>query len=168
LVATAQINQFVDLEKLIGVEGFHYDPAVYRCAYLKDGNTRGKISVFSSGKMICVGAKSLEDAERNLEYASRRLAELGLVGRTKIVVRLQNIVAIGEIGRPIDIERLAGLPNVLYEPEQFPGAICHPEELEGASILVFASGKVVFTGLKSHQLLDSARHVLEKLSKDGY
>jgi TATA-box binding protein (TBP) (component of TFIID and TFIIIB) len=66
-------------------------------------------------------------------------------------------VATGDIGKSIDIEKLnTKLSSVLYEPEQFPGAIYYAEELEGASVLVFASGKVVFAGLKSHELLEDA------------
>ena len=82
---------------------------------------------------------------------------------------VRNIVAIGELGKRIEIEKLASrLSNVLYEPEQFPGAMYYPEELEGASVLVFASGKVIFAGLKNPQLLKVARGVLGKLGKLGF
>src|SRR5437870_5822271 len=151
IVATAQLNQFVNLERLVHEAGFSYDPKVYRCAYLKDGKTRSKVIIFSSGRMISVGSKSLEHARLDLRYAARRLAELGLINRSKMTVKLRNIVATGGIGKHLDIEKLSTkLPNVIYEPEQFPGAIYYAEELEGASVLVFASGKVVFAGLKTH------------------
>jgi len=165
LVATADLNQLVNLQMLVGIEGFRYDPTVYRCAYLKDSEMKGKVSIFSTGRMICVGAKGLEDARLDLEYAARKVAKLRLIKPTKLVVKLRNIVATGGLGKPIDIERLATRPNVLYEPEQFSGAIYYAEELEGASVLVFASGKVVFAGLKSLRLLESARHILRKLDE---
>jgi len=157
----------VNLEKLVGLEGFRYDPAAYRCAYLKDSGTKGKVSIFATGRMICVGSKSLDDAKLDLQYAANKLTDLGLITRPKTIVpKLRNIVATGELGRAIDIERLASkLPNVLYEPEQFSGAIYHAEELEGGSVLIFASGKVVFAGLKSLELLQVARHTLEKLAQ---
>jgi transcription initiation factor TFIID TATA-box-binding protein len=66
----------------------------------------------------------------------------------------------------VDIERLAiKLPDIIYEPEQFPGAIYHARELEGASILIFASGKAVFAGLKSLESLKTARQVLTRLGQ---
>ena len=164
LIATAELKQPVDLEKLVYVEGFLYDTAIYRCAYLKDKNTKSKVSIFSTGKMISVGSKSIQTAKHDLHYASRRLAELGLITPTRITVKLQNIVATGELDHPMDVENLATrLPNVIYEPEQFPGAIYYATELEGASVLIFANGKLVFSGLKREELLKAAEKVAADL-----
>jgi transcription initiation factor TFIID TATA-box-binding protein len=116
--------------------------------------------------MICVGAKSFEDAKHDLEYAAKRLAELGLISRTRVKAKLQNIVATGDIGQTIDIERLsAKLPSIIYEPEQFPGAIHYAKELQGASTLIFGSGKLVFAGLKRQELLEVGRQVLTKIAE---
>jgi len=166
LVATAELRQFVDLERLVEVHGFLYDTAIYRCAYLKDDKTKAKISIFSTGKMISFGTKSYEDAKHDLNYAAKRVADLGLVTRVRINAKLQNIVATGDVGHTLDLERLAlMLPNVTYEPEQFPGVIYHAKELEGASILIFASGKVVLAGLKRHGLMDVGKRVLTDLTQ---
>lgn len=166
VVATAELSQFVNLERLVYVPGFLYDTAIYRCAYLKENKTRAKVSIFSTGKMISVGTKSYENARRDLNYAVKRLAGLGLISKVRINVKLQNIVATADIGHTIDIERLAtNVPNVIYEPEQFPGAIYYAKELEGASILIFASGKVVFAGLKRQELLEVGKRVLTDLAR---
>ena len=166
VVATAELKQFVNLEKLVHVSGFLYDTAIYQCAYLKDRNTRAKVSIFATGKMISVGAKSFEAAKHDLNYAMKRLAKLGLISRTRIKVKLQNVVATGELGHGVDIENFASkLPSVIYEPEQFPGAIYYAKELEGASILIFANGKVVFAGLKSLEMLEVGKHVLLDLAQ---
>jgi len=116
--------------------------------------------------MISVGSKSFDDARHDLNYATKRLVRLGLISPTKINVKLQNIVATGDIGEGIDIEKLsAKLPHIIYEPEQFSGAICYAQELEGASILIFASGKMVIAGLKNEHLLEVARRVLAGLNE---
>jgi len=116
--------------------------------------------------MISIGTKSFKAAKHDLNYAARRLAELGLISSTKIKVRLQNIVATGDLGHSVDIESLAlRLPNVIYEPEQFPGAIYYAKELEGASILIFANGKVVFAGLRRQELVETAKKVLVELAR---
>ena len=166
VVATAESKQVVDLAKTFHVSGFRYDPEIYQCAYLKDRNTKGKVSIFSTGKMISIGTKSYKDSKHDLNYAAKRLSELGLVTGARINAKLQNIVAIGDTGHALDIERLSyKLPNIIYEPEQFPGAIYHAKELEGASILMFASGKVVFTGLKSPELLEMGEKLLTDLAR---
>ncbi len=119
------------------------------------------ISIFSTGKMISVGSKNVQTAKHDLHYASRRLVELGLITPTRITVKLQNIVATSSLGRSINLETLpTQLPQTIYEPEQFPGAIHYAKELEGASILIFANGKVVFAGLRRLDLLDTAKQVL--------
>jgi len=116
--------------------------------------------------MISVGTKSYEDAKHDLNYAAKRVADLGLVTKVRINVKLQNIVATGDIGHTLDIERLTmKLPNIIYEPEQFPGAIYYAKELEGASILIFASDKVVFAGLKRQELLETGKRVLTDLAR---
>jgi transcription initiation factor TFIID TATA-box-binding protein len=166
VVATAEASQFINLEELVYVSGFLYDTAIYRCAYLKDKKTKAKVSIFSTGKMIALGSKSYDDAKHDLNYAAKRLVKLGLISPARINVRLQNIVATGDIGHSVDIEKLsAKLPNVIYEPEQFPGAIYYARELEGASILIFASGKVAIAGLRDEHLLEVARGVLAKLGE---
>jgi transcription initiation factor TFIID TATA-box-binding protein len=115
--------------------------------------------------MISVGTKSFEDAKHDLNYAVKRVADLGLVTRVRINVKLQNIVATGDIGHTLDLEKLTmKLPNIIYEPEQFPGAIYYAKDLEGASILIFASGKVVLAGLKRQELLEISKRVLTDLA----
>jgi transcription initiation factor TFIID TATA-box-binding protein len=121
VVATAELGQFVNLERLVHVRGFLYDTAIYRCAYLKGNKMNAKVSIFSTGKMISIGTKSYEDAKHDLDYASKRLAELRLVRKTTVKIKIQNIVATGDLGHTLDIERLGTeLPNIIYEPEQFP------------------------------------------------
>jgi transcription initiation factor TFIID TATA-box-binding protein len=116
--------------------------------------------------MISVGSKRFEDAKRDLKHAVKKLEELELIKPVKITVKLQNIVATGELCQSVDIETLVRrLPNTIYEPEQFPGAIYYAGELEGASVLIFASGKVVFAGLRSIEMLKRAEQVLEELAR---
>jgi len=47
------------------------------------------------------------------------------------------------------MERILETTKAIYEPEQFPGAILRLKEPFKTSMLIFASGKVVITGLKS-------------------
>jgi len=165
LVATAELGQSMDLERLVDIPGFLYDHAIYHCAYLKDSRTKGKVSVFSSGKMISIGTKSFRDARQDLKYAAQRLVDLRLIESVRVKVRLQNIVAVSDTGIPFDLESLSQIfHNLIYEPEQFPGAIYWAPELEGAAMLLFPSGKIVVTGLKRQELLPAVRKLLEGLT----
>jgi TATA-box binding protein (TBP) (component of TFIID and TFIIIB) len=60
VVATADLNQEVDLFELANLKEIVYDSEIYggRVAYFKLSDMEGKVSIFSSGKMISVGTKS--------------------------------------------------------------------------------------------------------------
>lgn len=164
VVATAELDQPVDLVKLTGLEGFLYDQAIYHCTYVKDRTTKAKVSIFATGKMISVGTKSLADSKHDLKYAAGILVKHNVIKRTRIEVKLRNIVATTQLGMKLDLERLTRtLPSVIYEPEQFPAAIYHAKDLETASVLVFSNGKIVFAGLGTTQQLKMARKVAASL-----
>ena len=57
----------------------------------------------------------------------------------------------------LDIPRIAAnLRGVIYEPEQFPGAVLRPKNLKGVTALLFASGKAAIAGLRAPHASDSA------------
>jgi TATA-box binding protein (TBP) (component of TFIID and TFIIIB) len=163
VVATAELKQPVSLVLLRAVASFYYDPSGHHCAYFKDVKSRGKVSIFGTGKMISVATRTIEDAKLDLEHAKNVLIELGLITDVKLRVQLRNTVITADLGHAFDLAGFAVRPNVIYEPEQFPAVIYHPEELDGACVLVFASGKVVFSGIKTADFVDVCEEVLRKL-----
>jgi len=165
VIVTADLHQPIRLERLVYAKGFLYDTAIYQCAYLKDENTHGKVSVFASGRTISVGAKSYRSAREDLAYCLKRLVCLGLIHRTRLETKIRNIVATADLRRPVKLETIAfKIGHVMYEPEQFPSAVYYDPELEGASILIFASGKLVLAGLRNTSALRTARSVVARLS----
>ncbi len=107
--------------------------------------------VFGSGKMVCTGAKSEKQARSAVMKVVRELKTNGIIilGKPKIVI--QNMVASANLYGKIDLETMADvLDNVMYEPEQFPGAIYRMTEPK-VVLLVFASGKLVITGAKREE-----------------
>ncbi|MFC6907109.1 hypothetical protein [Halalkalicoccus tibetensis] len=59
---------------------------------------------------------------------------------------------------------VAGLEQAEYEPEQFPGLIYRGNESESV-FLVFASGKVVITGVTTNEAVyQSFQNFTEKLA----
>ncbi len=151
VVATAAFNQKIDLVELRQFREIFYDSDVYggRVAYFKSSTMKGKVSIFSSGKIISVGTKTEEDAFRELEDARKFLAEKGFVKPTLLRPKIQNMVITVDFGKRVNLEELSTRDKLIYEPEQFPGAILRIAEPYKATALIFASGKVVITGLKS-------------------
>ena len=74
------------------------------------------------------------------------------------------MVFMTEFETPINLEALTvklGLEDVEYEPEQFPGLIYRIEQPQGV-VLIFSSGKVLFTGFENKKEAE----VVEKQLQD--
>jgi transcription initiation factor TFIID TATA-box-binding protein len=167
LVMTANVEQQIDLVALSKQPNIAHDPKVYHCAYVKDQNMKGKVSIFASGKMISMGTRKKADAVHDLRYVVRRLKKVNAIKQTSIKIKIQNMVAMINLNRPINLTKFANdTPRVVFEPEQFPGAICSLDNSSGATALVFGSGKVILLGMKSSRSMNEfAKHVVKQIRK---
>lgn len=162
VVSTATLARPMNIESLPQLfpnEAVH-DVEVYggRVAYFKSEVMQGKVAIFPSGKMISVGTRSIKEAIRELNLVAKALK----AGMTEPKIR--NIVATADLGYGVDLERISliGEMMTVYEPEQFPGAIIKISlgEDKIATILLFASGKLVCLGLKK---LEAIKKAIEQL-----
>ena len=163
VVATASLDRPINLELLHKrfPRSVRYSQNLYggRVAYLKVESMEGKVSIFRSGKLISIGTKSIEKAIEEL-----KLVAMTLGAKLDTQPKVQSIVAIADLGKSINLERIVneiqeerGL-YVMYEPEQFPGAIIKfpVNESKLATILLFSSGKVVCIGLTCYNHIRKA------------
>jgi transcription initiation factor TFIID TATA-box-binding protein len=83
-------------------------------------------------------------------------------------IRIENIVASGAVADSIDLRELAGkTDNCELNTKRFPGAVFRLDNPRIAS-LIFASGKIVLTGMKDEQALKTGLDAIMKaLSKAG-
>jgi TATA-box binding protein (TBP) (component of TFIID and TFIIIB) len=166
VVATASVNQSLNLFELSKFKGIRYNLSTYqgRVAYYKVDKMIGRVSIFPSGKMISVGTKSEADAFSELELTEKFLVEAGLITSVKLKPQTQNLVISANLERIVNLERLAETPKVIYEPEQFPGLIMHLNEPCKASVLIFASGKIVIVGLKNSKQINAVVQKTEEIT----
>ncbi len=76
-------------------------------------------------------------------------------GRT-IDYAIVNLVASGGLNANLDLYNLAmSIPNIEYEPEQFPGAILKMKEPK-VSMLLFKNGKIICSGASAQPQIDLA------------
>jgi len=148
----------------------NHSPATYRgrVAYIKNLRMKGKVSVFASGKLISVGTRSEEEAKRNIATACQLLDEVGLIESKKLRVKIQNIVILAQLGTELDLEIIAKkLSHIIYEPEQFPGAILRTDKYPTVTSIVFSSGKLVIAGAKSAASAKViARYIIQLLKEN--
>jgi len=77
-----------------------------------------------------------------------------------------NIVASGNLNCNIDLYNLAiSVPNIEYEPEQFPGAILKLKEPK-VSMLLFKNGKVICSGASCEKQIPLAIYKASKMIHD--
>ncbi len=82
--------------------------------------------------------------------------------------RIENIVATVTLDQNLDLAAIeASVPNVEYNPEQFPGLVFRLEEPK-VTALIFKSGKMVVTGAKStQQLIEAVKKIIRELKSHG-
>jgi transcription initiation factor TFIID TATA-box-binding protein len=147
VVASATLDQKIDLDAVVkGNPGVEYDPATFPGLVYKIKRPRTSILIFSTGKMVCTGAKSSKEANKAIRKVVREMKKSGIIIPGKPKTKVVNMVASGNLGGLIDLERSAySLGRTMYEPEQFPGLIYRVDNPK-VVFLIFASGKIVCTG----------------------
>lgn len=163
VVTTADLDQDVDITKFVEFLWGTYDLACYggRCGYIKDKTIQGRVSVFKSGKMISVGASSIDESTKQLYHAMDLLVEAKFIRVIGLKPKVRNIVATTEVDRIDLITAASRLSKLIYEPEQFPAAILKTEL--GPTCLIFESGKIVIVGAKSEKDVTDAESIILNL-----
>jgi len=106
--------------------------------------------IFGSGKLVCTGAKSIEDSKKAIHIAVDKMRALDTEIPHEFDIKVQNIVASANLGKTLNLESVAlDLENTEYEPEQFPGLVYRLDDPK-VVLLLFGSGKVVCTGAKTN------------------
>lgn len=88
------------------------------------------------------------------------------LGNPNISVKIENIVATVSVDQTIDLDYLDKvLPNVEYDPDQFPGLVFRLESPK-VTALIFRSGRMVVTGAKSTaDLIKAVKRIVRTLLK---
>jgi len=167
VVATATLDQKLDLIAIMKVfRNVEYRPKKFPGLVFRLKRPKTATLIFSTGKMVCTGAKSEKLASSAIRKVVKELKDNGIIILGKPIIVIQNIVASANLHGKIDLETAADImDNVMYEPEQFPGLIYRMAEPK-VVILIFASGKLVCTGGKSAEMVDVAVVKLHGILKD--
>ena len=155
VVASAAFNQPVDLDAVVkAFPHAEYRPQVFPGLAFRLKKPKTCTLIFKTGSMVCTGAKSEVEARRAILKVARELIVTGIITPAKPEIKIQNIVASGSLGGPVDLEALCQRPPVsgslMYEPEQFPGAMYRMESPR-VVFLIFSAGKIVCVGAKKEE-----------------
>ena len=163
VVASATLKQKIDLNSIVRLfPGVEYRPEQFPGLVYRLKKPKTATLIFSSGKMVCTGAKSEAQAKKAVTKVVDELKRNGMVILGKPEIQIQNIVSSAGLGGHIDLEKTTySLKRTMYEPEQFPGLIYRMDDPK-VVILIFASGKLVCTGAKKEAEVPRAIAILQK------
>ncbi len=170
IVVSTSLEHDIPLEKMAAtLSNTEYNPEQFPGLVIRIRDPKTSALIFSSGKVVCTGARSMDKVEESIEKIIKSLKKIGIDIKIKPKITIQNIVASGSVGMDLNLNVLAmKLDNTEYEPEQFPGLVYKLDEAK-ATFLLFSNGKIVCTGTKSeeevHLALDKLIVNLKKVNK---
>ncbi|MBI3052188.1 TATA-box-binding protein [Candidatus Woesearchaeota archaeon] len=163
IVVSTSLNHDIPLEKMAStLPNTEYNPEQFPGLVIRIKEPKTSALIFSSGKVVCTGARSMDKVEESIRKIIKSLEKIGIRISIKPEINIQNIVASGTVGMDLNLNVLAmKLRNTEYEPEQFPGLVYKLIDPDiKATFLLFSNGKIVCTGTKSESEVNKA---LDKL-----
>ena len=167
IVVSTSLDHDIPLEKMAAtLSNTEYNPEQFPGLVIRIRDPKTSALIFSSGNVVCTGAKSLDEVHRSLDNIKETLKKINITITVTPEINIQNMVASGNIGMDLNLNTLAmKLDNTEYEPEQFPGLVYKLNEAK-ATFLLFSNGKIVCTGTKSEAEVYKAVHMLIKVLKN--
>ena len=131
-----------------------YNAARFSAVTFRIRHPKTTALLFSSGKVVCTGAKSRLQAILACYKYARCLRKYAGVNATVCDLKVQNIVCTVNFNARIDLDKFARLNRAKcnYDSTLFPGAIWrHDICAQSMVVLLFKSGRCVITGAKKEQ-----------------
>ena len=158
-MASASLGTKLDLPAIaMSLEGADYNPEQFPGLIYRMKDPKAATLLFSSGKVVCTGAKSREQVKAAISKVIKQIEKAGIRIDGDPKIEVQNIVATFDLGQQVNLNAVAislGLEKVEYEPEQFPGLVFRMD-MPKVVLLLFGSGKVVCTGARKPQDVEEA------------
>ena len=166
IVASTALNVRIPLEKIVEhLEGIEYEPEQFPGLVYRMKDPKAAALIFSSGKIVCTGARSIADVKRVVKKVVRMIKDAKIGEPKNYSIQIENIVASAKLESKLNLDKIAfELENSEYEPEQFPGLVYRMKNPKVA-FLLFSSGKIVCTGVRKVEDIEFALKGLSKRLK---
>ncbi len=136
-----------------------YRPKVFNPVVMKISEPKSTALIFASGKIVCTGTKNENDSRLAAKKFYQTIKELGFPVKF-LNYRITNIAASCQVDFPVNFYKIykEHTKFVDYNPEIFPALIYRKD----VTILLFKSGKVIVTNVKTRQQLYDSYKEFEK------
>jgi transcription initiation factor TFIID TATA-box-binding protein len=165
MVASTKLAEEFDLTVIESqFEGAEYNKQKFPGLVYRVSDPKAAFLVFTSGKVVCTGAKNVADVHTVIGNMAKKLNSIGIKTIENPQITVQNIVASADLHTILNLNAIAiglGLENIEYEPEQFPGLVYRIDEPK-VVVLIFSSGKLVVAGGKTPEDCERSVEVVRK------
>jgi len=174
IVSTANFGCLLNLREIaLQAKNAEYNPRRFSAVIMKIKEPKTTALIFSSGRIVCLGAKTEEDSKKACKKFGKIIKSLGYPAIFKDF-KMENIVGSIDVKFNISLMKLyhhiaknlnSGIKRyIAYEPEVFPGLIYRMIEPK-IVLLIFNSGKIVLTGGKNrNEIYDGFRKIYPVLN----
>ncbi len=169
VVASTEFEGRIPLDRIaIELENTEYEPEQFPGLVYRLKEPKAAALLFSSGKVVCTGTKSPEQAKEAVMQIIEELKETDVYVENEPEIEVQNIVASSNLGEHLNLNRIAfDLVGTEYEPEQFPGLVYRLDE-PSVVFLLFSSGRIVCTGGRTYDdVINGIEQLRENLEEIG-
>jgi transcription initiation factor TFIID TATA-box-binding protein len=149
------LNRIVTQEEEAEYDGEGSDGVVYRM-----DEPKATALIFSSGKIVCTGAKSIREAEEAVQHVAEKIKELGAEVPHKPEMVIEKIVAAFRLKDSVNLQELASrLEGARYDTEKLPAVVYRPAE--GDADFLILERKIICTGSRSIRDVQAAMKSLK-------
>ncbi len=166
VVASCSLGTELDLQSIaLALDNAEYEPEQFPGLVCRLKEPKTAALLFRSGKVVCTGAKSIDDVHTAVKIVTEKIEKSGVDVDRDPEITVQNIVASSDLGSELNLNAIAiglGLEKVEYEPEQFPGLVYRLDDPK-VVVLLFGSGKLVCTGARQPK---DAERAVERIQEE--
>ncbi|EER14205.1 TATA-binding protein, putative [Perkinsus marinus ATCC 50983] len=157
--SSSSSSHLIDLKKVaFKARNAEYNPRKVNAVVIRFRDPKATAMLYGTGKVMVTGSNSEETAKDAAKKVAKIVIKSGAYPQARFRrFKIENMVASADVRFPIRLEALAyeHRSYCSYEPELYPGLVFRLFEPKVA-LLIFVSGKIVFTGAKNRDDITNA------------
>lgn len=159
IVTSCTLSDYFNLEEIKEkyFSFVNYKPFLFPGLSFRIKSLNSTLLLFKSGKVNCTGSKNIEKNLQAYKFLQEHLEKINIPFLPKPRIHIRNAVFVCKLESKIHLREVYNKfylhKELEYEPEQFPGLIFKIPKYNLAS-LIFFSGKIVLTGVKSFEEIE--------------
>ena len=113
VVSSTKAKCRIDIESLSTKLPFtQYEPGIFPGLIYRRRKPKATITLFSTGKIVSTGARSVKDSKRSIFATVSEIALIEGVSFDIEKIRTENIVAVADVHSEIDLEKVARCESI--------------------------------------------------------